>query len=684
MFGAPGSVPKDGDPPADRGYRPMRGYFNWTRDIAKEVPTTPDATEGDQEESSSSLADTKACVTPVGQNEVRGVAHPPKPSHLQRQHSSVQHVVAPLKKEAENTVIKKSPIFLEEPPQKKLNYASYSTSSKRSSNDQSTKRSASPQTIDTAATKVLGLTQQMTILDNKEFQYNKTLGSTEVKSETKVVVATTPPSEVLTPLVPTSSTPQSAAVQKKPSQSLRKGIFGQTDINYNTTIDFQSGDAANTNIPLPPVTGQVLEKLPTKQVVYPCAPQVPDLQPVNTGSQQYRIPMVSLTSQNVTYTTSNQPTMAGESRAAITAPSTRQNSDGTVARVHDIDDPDYTKALKFLEKYMSSLALLFRKIPVQILYINKKVHLVIEQIGAGGYGHVYKALQPSGKLCAIKLLWSQKGNNYNEKEEKTNYKAMIDEIEIMKRLKGKGICLDLVDCQVVTKHNPFLRRYALIVMELGDTDLRSFMKEFKSVKRDRVVGPLHPCNLLPESKILSLLYDMITVLHRMHMQGYIHCDLKPQNFMFYKGRLRLIDFGISKAMQQDTTCAVTDTIAGTPKYMAPEIMLTIGRTMDNKKTELHRVADVWSIGCILFEMAAGYHPLDRYVDNHPLALLNTVAEKRYVIEADDLHVSPELRELILLCLEHSPKDRITMEGIFAHACLKNQFSQNEVSEFQRS
>lgn len=185
MFGAPGSVPKDGDPPADRGYRPMRGYFNWTRDIAKEVPTTPDATEGDQEESSSSLADTKACVTPVGQNEVRGVAHPPKPSHLQRQHSSVQHVVAPLKKEAENTVIKKSPIFLEEPPQKKLNYASYSTSSKRSSNDQSTKRSASPQTIDTAATKVLGLTQQMTILDNKEFQYNKTLGSTEVKSETK-------------------------------------------------------------------------------------------------------------------------------------------------------------------------------------------------------------------------------------------------------------------------------------------------------------------------------------------------------------------------------------------------------------------------------------------------------------------------------------------------------------------
>lgn len=594
----------------------------------------------------------------------------------------MQHGVEPIKKETENNAIKKSPIFLEEPPQKKLNRENYSASSKRSSDDQSTKKSASPQTTDTTTPKVLGLTQQMTILDNKDFQYNKTLGSTEVKSENKVPVASF--SEVPVSLVHTSSTPQSATVQKKSSQSLRKGIFGQTDLNFNTTINFQSGDTANTNIPVLPVTGHVLEQLSTKQVVYPCAPQAPDLQPINTYSQQYHIPMVSLTNQNVTYAVSNQPTMAGESRATITAPSTRQNSDGAVGRARNINDPDYIRAIEFLEKYMNSLALLFRKIPVQIFYIHKIVYLVLGQIGTGGYGTVYKAVRPSGQFCAIKLMRSHKGKDYDAIEERNNYKAMIDEIEIMKRLKGKGICLDMLDYEVLSRRTPELRRYALIVMELGDTDLRSFMKEFKSVKEDRVVGPLHPCNLLPESKILSLLYDMITVLHRMHMQGYIHCDLKPQNFMFYKGRLRLIDFGISKAMQQNTTCAFTDTVAGTPKYMAPEIMFILAGGGDDKKTELHRVADVWSIGCILFEMAAGYHPLDRYVDKRPLVLLTTVAEKRYVIEAGDLHVSPELRELIMLCLEHSPKTRITMEGIFAHACLKNQFSQDTVSEFQSS
>lgn len=677
MFGASGSTPKEGDPPVDRGYRPMRGYFNWTRVIAKEVPTTSDATEGDQDESSSPPVDTKACITPTGQNEAKNTVRPPKPNTLQRQHSFMQHGAENVKKGADNNLMKKSPAILEEPPQKKLGHESFKISNKTSPESQSTKQSISPQTNDTTATKVIGLTQKMTILDNKEFQYNKTLGPAEAEAEANTdIKKTTTFSETNVSVAPTSSTPQFAAIQNKPSRPLHRGIFGQTDTNYNTTINFQSGDTNNSNISSLPVTAHVLGKLPTKQTVSSGAPQLPE-------PQQYRIPIASMTNQNVTYSVPNQPTMAGESRAAITAPSTRQNSDGTVGHAYNPDDPDHRKTLMFLEKYKNPLASLFKKLPVQMLYINKNGYFAFEKIGVGGYGVVYKALQPNGQLCAIKLMSTQKsGAEYNKMEEETNYKAMMDEIEIMKRLKGKGICLDLVDHEIVVKHTPALKRIALIAMELGDTDLRSFMKDFKSVKDGRVVGPLHPCNLLPESKILSLLYDMITVLHRMHMQGYIHCDLKPQNFMFYKGRLRLIDFGISKAMQQNTTCAFTDTIAGTPKYMAPEIMPTLVGAVDSKRTELHRVADVWSIGCILFEMAAGYHPLDRYVDKHPLTLLKIVAEKRYVIESGDLHVSPELKELIMMCLEHSPNDRITMEGIFDHECLKNQFSQNAASDFQ--
>ena len=680
MFGASGNAPKEGDPPLDRGYRPMRGYFNWTRVIAKEAPAAPDVAEGDPDESSSPPTDAKACTPPSKQNEAKSTIRLPKPSNLQRQYSSIQHGLEQIKSEAENTAVMSSPVTLEEPPPKKLGPEGSNASDKIHSDNQVIKQSTSPQANDTTVTKVMGLTQKMTILDNKEFQYNKTLGPTETEAEAK---ATTAFSETPSSAVPNSSTPQSFVMKDKPNRPLRRGIFSQADLNYNTTIDFQPGEAVNTNISILPVTGHVLGKLPAKQTAHMPAPQPPDPQPINTYSQQYRIPIASLTSQNVTYTVQNQPAMAGESRATITAPSTRQNSDGMGGHTYNPDDPDHRKALMFLEKYKNPLAALFKKLPVQMLYINKNGYFAFEKIGVGGYGVVYKALQPNGQLCAIKLMSTQKsGADYNKIEEETNYKAMMDEIEIMKQLKGKGICLDLVDYEIVVKHAPALRRIALIAMELGDTDLRSFMKDFKSIKDGRVVGPLHPCSLLPESKILSLLYDMITVLHRMHMQGYIHCDLKPQNFMFYKGRLRLIDFGISKAMQQNTTCAFTDTIAGTPKYMAPEIMPTLVGAADSKRTELHRVADVWSIGCILFEMAAGYHPLDRYVDKHPLTLLKTVAEKKYTIEVEDLHVSPELRELIMLCLEHSPSDRITMEGIFAHACLKNQFSQSAATDFQ--
>ncbi len=53
---------------------------------------------------------------------------------------------------------------------------------------------------------------------------------------------------------------------------------------------------------------------------------------------------------------------------------------------------------------------------------------------------------------------------------------------------------------------------------------------------------------------------MLEAVHAIHEERIVHCDLKPANFVFFKGRLKLIDFGIAKAIQNDTTNIVRDNL----------------------------------------------------------------------------------------------------------------------------
>ena len=80
-----------------------------------------------------------------------------------------------------------------------------------------------------------------------------------------------------------------------------------------------------------------------------------------------------------------------------------------------------------------------------------------------------------------------------------------------------------------------------------------------------------------------------------HARKIIHRDLKPDNiFLTSWFQLKIGDFGVSKSLNR--TFDMASTLCGTPVYMAPEVI--VGRSYDQK-------ADMWSIGCVLYELATG-------------------------------------------------------------------------------
>ena len=76
---------------------------------------------------------------------------------------------------------------------------------------------------------------------------------------------------------------------------------------------------------------------------------------------------------------------------------------------------------------------------------------------------------------------------------------------------------------------------------------------------------------------------MLCAVQVIHEESIVHSDLKPANFVVVKGRVKLIDFGISKAIAADTTNIGRDQQIGTANYMPPEALLDTGLGDDGKR-----------------------------------------------------------------------------------------------------
>ncbi len=205
---------------------------------------------------------------------------------------------------------------------------------------------------------------------------------------------------------------------------------------------------------------------------------------------------------------------------------------------------------------------------------------ILELLGQGGMGAVYKARQPNlDRLVAVKILPPEWGKDPAFAE------RFAREAKALARLTHPHI---------VAVHD-FGERDGLfyLVMEYVDgANLRHILQE----------GQLNP------SEALAIIPQICDALQYAHEEGVVHRDIKPENILLdSKGRVKIADFGLAKLLNRPRaafTLTGSQQVMGTLDYMAPEQRL--------RPQEVDHRADIYSLGVVLYEMLTGELPLGRF------------------------------------------------------------------------
>ena len=233
---------------------------------------------------------------------------------------------------------------------------------------------------------------------------------------------------------------------------------------------------------------------------------------------------------------------------------------------------------------------------------------ILELLGKGGMGAVYKARQPGlDRLVAVKILPPEVGQDPAFAERFTR------EARALARLSHPNIV-------AVYDFGNAAGLYYFIIEFVDGVNLREAIRS----------GSVNP------KETLAIIPQICDALQFAHDEGIVHRDIKPENVLIDKrGRVKIADFGLAKLMGQETierNLTGTHQVMGTLRYMAPE-------QMEGSHTVDHR-ADIYSLGVVFYELLTGEVPLGRFAP-----------------PSKKVQIDVRLDEIVLRALEREPQQR---------------------------
>ena len=162
---------------------------------------------------------------------------------------------------------------------------------------------------------------------------------------------------------------------------------------------------------------------------------------------------------------------------------------------------------------------------------------------------------------------------------------------------------------------------------------------------------------LPVEDALRIAREVAEALAYAHERNIIHRDIKPANIMLSRGHALVADFGIARAMGSGASITQTGLAVGTPQYMSPE-QASGSAGVDGR-------ADVYALGCVLYEMLAGEAP---FTGPTPQAIITrSLTENPRSLTVSRVGLPPTLDGIVIRALAKSPADRFQSPGALADA-----------------